>query len=156
MKVGLFVTSRAQAVPKIKIAQAADISILFMGAILDCLSPNLYGYLDVSVSLRRWLKNRCGCNCALPAITCAGKDRLVRFEAFMSSGGRRLALDQGALMPYGLLGRGASSTFQWLWGPAPGRSRVRGCNLRDDEANSPPDSGGRRRTRADLRAVASG
>jgi hypothetical protein len=28
--------------------------------ILGCLFYNPYGYLDVSVSMRRWLKNRCG------------------------------------------------------------------------------------------------
>ena len=36
-------------------------SNLFIGGPSSCLVHNFYGYLDVSVSLRRWLKNRCGC-----------------------------------------------------------------------------------------------
>src|SRR3984957_504748 len=58
--VGLSVTSRAQAVPQIKIAQAVDISNLFIGRSSIVLVQQLSGYLDVAVSMRRWLKNRCG------------------------------------------------------------------------------------------------
>jgi hypothetical protein len=57
--VGLSVTSRAQAVPQIKIAQAADISNLFIGRSSIVLVQQLSGYLDVAASMRRWLKNRC-------------------------------------------------------------------------------------------------
>src|SRR3984957_13901511 len=58
--VGVSVTSRAPAVPQIKIAQAVDVSSLFIGRSSIVLVQQLLGYLDVAVSMRRWLKNRCG------------------------------------------------------------------------------------------------
>jgi hypothetical protein len=58
--VGLSITSRAQAVPQIRIVQAVGISNLFIGRSSIVLVQQLSGYLDVAVSMRRWLKNRCG------------------------------------------------------------------------------------------------
>jgi hypothetical protein len=45
-------TSRAEAVPKIKIAEVTYISIGFMGVILDCLFDNIYSLRDVPLARR--------------------------------------------------------------------------------------------------------
>jgi hypothetical protein len=82
VKAELSVTSRAQAVPQIKIAQAVDISNFFIGRSSIVLVQQLLGYLDVAVSMRRWLKNRDALRATTP---CAGKvaaaDGAVRCQA---------------------------------------------------------------------------
>ena len=55
--IGLTITSRAKAVPQIKIAEAAVISAIFIGAILGCWPHQPYAERDVSVGAQRWLKN---------------------------------------------------------------------------------------------------
>jgi hypothetical protein len=41
---------------------------------LNCLSHNFYSYLDVSVSMRRWLKNRCRVVTRFKRCVCARRD----------------------------------------------------------------------------------
>jgi hypothetical protein len=95
VKVWLSVASRAQAVPQIKIAQAVDISNFFIVDPRLCLFHNFYGYLDVSVSMRRWLKNRCGV--------------VPRFERQRLAQGRLPSGEKRATTTVRLNGRGASA-----------------------------------------------